>query len=134
MFQTDPGKDRWQLGFQDSVLSSFDFLSTYGLRPVEESATFVRYESSSVFVNVYHGRASFEIGVEIGRRDRPEKYGLDYIVSWAGKRAWEAEMLTASRRLWWTVAEDPSDDRYLECAVEGEAGCVVSGDTGTWLG
>ena len=26
------------------------------------------------------------------------------------------------------VTEDPSDDRYLECAVEGEAGYVVSGD------
>jgi prevent-host-death family protein len=26
------------------------------------------------------------------------------------------------------VAEDPSDDRYFECAVEGEAGYVVSGD------
>jgi putative PIN family toxin of toxin-antitoxin system len=26
------------------------------------------------------------------------------------------------------VAEDASDDRYLECAVEGEAGYVVSGD------
>ncbi len=26
------------------------------------------------------------------------------------------------------VSEDPSDDRYLECAVEGEAGDVVSGD------
>ena len=25
-------------------------------------------------------------------------------------------------------AEDPSDDRYLECALEGEAGYVVSGD------
>jgi hypothetical protein len=40
---------------------------------------------------VYHGRGSFEIGVEIGRLDRPEKYGLDYIVSWAGKQVWEAE-------------------------------------------
>jgi putative PIN family toxin of toxin-antitoxin system len=26
------------------------------------------------------------------------------------------------------VAADPSDDRYLECAVEGEAGYIVSGD------
>lgn len=26
------------------------------------------------------------------------------------------------------VAEDPSDDRYLECALEGEAGYIVSGD------
>jgi predicted nucleic acid-binding protein len=26
------------------------------------------------------------------------------------------------------IAEDPSDDRYLECAVEGEPGYIVSGD------
>jgi len=26
------------------------------------------------------------------------------------------------------VAADPADDRYLECAVKGEATCVVSGD------
>jgi uncharacterized protein len=26
------------------------------------------------------------------------------------------------------VAEDPSDDRYLECAIEGEANYIVSGD------
>jgi hypothetical protein len=91
MFQTDTGKDRWQLGFEDAVLSSFAFLQAHGLNPVEENATFVRYESDAVFVNVYHGRGSFEIGVEIGRLDRPEKYGLGYIVSWAGKQQWEAE-------------------------------------------
>src|SRR5438876_572226 len=51
------------------------------------------YESDAVFVNVYHGRASFEIGVEIGRLDHPDKYGLTYIVSWAGKEAWEREGL-----------------------------------------
>lgn len=26
------------------------------------------------------------------------------------------------------IAKDPSDDRYLECAVEGEAACIVTGD------
>jgi hypothetical protein len=91
MFHTDPGKDRWQLGFKDAVLSSFEFLRTYGLAPISEDVTFVRYESDAVFVNVYHGRGSFEIGVEIGRLDRTEKYGLDYVVSWAGKLAWETE-------------------------------------------
>ncbi len=91
MFRTDPGKERWQLGFKDAVLSSFQFLRTYGLRPIEEDATFFRYRSKAVLVNVYHGRGSFEIGLEIGRRDQPEKYGLDYIVSWAGQQAWEAE-------------------------------------------
>lgn len=91
MLTTNPGPERGRLRFKDAVLSAFDFLCSYGLKPVEEEVTFVRYESEVVFVNVYHGRASFEIGVEIGRLDRPEKYGLDYIVSWAGKRAWETE-------------------------------------------
>ena len=77
----DPGKDRWQLVFKDAVLSNFGFLRAYGLKHVEEDVTFVRYESDAVFTNVYHGRGSFEIGVEIGRLDRPEKYGLDYLVS-----------------------------------------------------
>jgi len=26
------------------------------------------------------------------------------------------------------IAADPSDDRYLECAIEGEADCLVTGD------
>ena len=91
MFSNEAGKDRWQLGFKEAVLSSFGFLRTYGLRPVEEDVTFVRYESDSVFVNIYHGRGSFEIGVEIGRLDRTEKYRLDYIISWAGEQAWDAE-------------------------------------------
>ena len=26
------------------------------------------------------------------------------------------------------VAADPSDNRYLECAIEGEANCLVTGD------
>jgi len=90
-FELNPGQNRWQLGFKDAVLSDFEFLSAYGLKPVQEEVTLVRYESDTVFVNVYHGRGSFEIGVEIGRRDRPEKYALDYVVSWAGKQAWETE-------------------------------------------
>ena len=73
------------------MLASFEFLRPYGLKPAEENATLVRYESDTVTVNVYHGRASYEIGVEIGRRDRPERYGLGYLVSSAGNDAWEAE-------------------------------------------
>ncbi len=80
-----------QLGFRDAVLSSFRFLGTYVFKPVKEDVTFVRYESDAAFINVYQGRGSFEIEMEIGRLERPEKYGLDYIVSWAGKAAWEAE-------------------------------------------
>lgn len=81
--------DRQKLGFKEAVISSFAFLRSYGLRPVQQDVTFVRYESVTVFLNVYHGRGSYEIGVEIGRLDGPEKYALGYIVSWAGK--WEHE-------------------------------------------
>jgi hypothetical protein len=89
--ETDPSGERSRLGFAEAVLANFEFLRSYELKPVERDSTFVRFESKAVFVNVYHGRASFEIGVEVGLKSRPEKYGLDYIVSWAGSSAWKAE-------------------------------------------
>jgi len=91
MFKTDSGPDRERLRFEETVLASFDFLGSYGLKPKKKEPTFVRYESKKVFLNVYHGRSSFEIGLELGRRDRPERYGLGYIIASAGKAAWEAE-------------------------------------------
>ena len=91
MFTMEPGADRYKLGFEQAVLENFKFLGTYGLKPVKRGSTLVRYESRRTFVNIYHGRASYEIGVEVGRRDRPEEYGLGYMVAWAGKAAWEAE-------------------------------------------
>ena len=66
-------------------------MRSYGFTPVKEESTLVNYESATCFVNVYHGRASYEIGVEVGRLDRPDKYGLSYIVGEAGKDALEAE-------------------------------------------
>jgi hypothetical protein len=37
-------------------------------------------------------------------------------------------ILTPGRLHLDVVAADPSDNRYLECAVEGEADCLVTGD------
>jgi hypothetical protein len=85
MLTKEPGPERAKLEFKETVLSSFKFLGDSGLRPVEEEVTLVRYESSEVFVNVFHGRASFELGVEIGRLNEPaEKLTLYDIVAWAG--------------------------------------------------
>lgn len=86
MLNKEPGPERARLGFKDTVLASFKFLSDLGLHLVEEKPTFVRYESSDVFVNVYHGRASFELGVEIGRLKQPDEAKLTIydIVAWAG--------------------------------------------------
>ena len=86
VLNTEPGPERARLGFKEAVLSGFKFLTDLGLHPVEEKLTFVRYASPDVFVNVYHGRASFELGVEIGRLKQPdnEKLTIHDIVAAAG--------------------------------------------------
>ena len=64
-----------QLGFPEAVKKSFSYLETdYGFEVVEIEETIVRYESSSVFVNVYHGRASREISFEFGLKRSSSKY------------------------------------------------------------
>lgn len=58
---------RNQLGFKEEALNAFSFLlKDYGFHLVKEETTFLRYENDKVFVNIYHGRASFELGFEIG--------------------------------------------------------------------
>lgn len=85
MLNKEPRPEREQLGFTDVVLSNFKFLGEFGLRPVDEKVTLVRYESAGIFVNVYHGRVSFELGVEIGRLNEPEaRLSVFDIVRWAG--------------------------------------------------
>ncbi|HJX83383.1 MAG TPA: hypothetical protein VJ723_03470 [Candidatus Angelobacter sp.] len=80
-----PNRERARLGFKDAVLASYGFLCALSFRPVKEDVTFVRYESAKVFVNIYHGRSSYELGVEIGRLSEPEKKVTLYeIVAWAG--------------------------------------------------
>lgn len=64
-FASDPS--RMQLGFAQVVESNFDFLvKQFGYRIVYSQPTFVRYETKRTFVNIYHGRSSYELGVEIG--------------------------------------------------------------------
>ena len=75
MFHFEPGADRWKLGFKETVVASFKFLHKYGFDCVRAEPTFVRYETKSgssgkqFFVNIYHGRGSYELGVEIGPCD-----------------------------------------------------------------
>lgn len=70
MLKIGPTPERMYLGFAEEALKAFDFLTKeYGFRCVKAEPTFVRYESPHVYINVYHGRASYELGVEIGRFD-----------------------------------------------------------------
>jgi len=60
--------DRADLGFVETVEAAFSFLvADCGFRLARsEPPTFVRYESDTMFFNVYHGRQSYELNVEVG--------------------------------------------------------------------
>jgi hypothetical protein len=62
---TERVTDRSVLRFAEKVKDRFSFLETLGFRHVRSEPTFVRFESPRANVNVYHGRRSFEIGLEI---------------------------------------------------------------------
>lgn len=68
MIRFSPGPERYKLGFIEAVKSAFAFLEEeHGFRSVRaESHTFVRYESEKTFVQIFHGRGSYELGVEVG--------------------------------------------------------------------
>lgn len=87
----EPGPDRWKLGFKEAVLENFKFLREYGYRLVRVDVTFVRYQTPwysfkrRFYVNVYHSRGGYELGVEIGPRDNNrEMVNLPWILKWAG--------------------------------------------------
>lgn len=63
---TMPTTDRQPLRFAEAVEENFSFLSAHGFKRVQSEPTFVRFESKRIYVNVYHGRQSFEIGLEVG--------------------------------------------------------------------
>ena len=63
--------DRSLLRFAEEVKDRFSFFETLGFRCVRSEATFVRFESLGVSINVYHGRRSFEIGLEIESAPSP---------------------------------------------------------------
>ena len=70
---TSAGDERNALGFQEAVLSSFRFLeSEHGFMCVERSLTMVRYESATARLNVFHGRSSYQIDVELSEKSTSE--------------------------------------------------------------
>ena len=80
MDATKTMKDRADLHFSESVKFHFLFLTELGFNCKSIEPTYVRYESGHVFVNVYHGRTSYEIGVEIGwlrGGESSDAYGME---------------------------------------------------------
>ena len=74
--------DRSSLHFSETVEAEFEFLAANDFKLVKREATFVRFESNSTYMNVYHGRMSFELGLAIGQlgRLKEEPYSMSEIV------------------------------------------------------
>jgi hypothetical protein len=64
--------DREANGFQDSAKRAFEFLRDFGYELVHSEPTMIRYEGDQRYVQIYHGRRSYELGVDFGRTDEPE--------------------------------------------------------------
>jgi hypothetical protein len=61
-----PTIDRQSLHFAETVERYFAFLAGHGFKRVQKETTFVRFESGRLYVNIYHGRQSYEMELEIG--------------------------------------------------------------------
>ena len=72
------GVDRRELGFEESVRSSFGFLATYGLSPIAADEFSAHYASNCVRLAIRHGRLSYELSVELGRIDHPDELSHPY--------------------------------------------------------
>lgn len=57
--------DRSVLHFPEEVRARFAYLEALGFACAHSEATLVRYESPVIGINIYQGRQSYEIGLEI---------------------------------------------------------------------
>jgi len=66
------------LKFPENVEDNFSFLEKeYGFVIKNREQTFVRYESNTVFINIYHGKVSTELVLEIGLINSGKEHGYD---------------------------------------------------------
>lgn len=70
-----------RLGFVDLALEAFAFLLEKGFAVARRDETLLRFESSDVFVNVYHGRSSYQVGLELGRLQEGDLYSLHEVLT-----------------------------------------------------
>lgn len=80
-FRVIDGGSEGHLGFTTFVLREFAFLLRLGFSVVREESTLVRFESKRIFVNIYHGRSSHVIGVELGRIQQGDMYSLHELLA-----------------------------------------------------
>jgi hypothetical protein len=62
----EPGPNRSDLGFVPTAEREFAFLLDAGCRIAGRQTTLLAYVCPSTYVNVYHGRGGYDLGVEVG--------------------------------------------------------------------
>jgi hypothetical protein len=60
---------RVNLNFEGFAAEEFSFLQDFGFNLIDSSTTIVRYQKGAIEICVYHGRQSYEIGVEFFYRE-----------------------------------------------------------------
>ena len=71
--------ERKLLQFSELAESALTSLATeFGMVVAKSTPTLVRLEGPAVFVNFFHGRSSYEVGIEVGRRGHAEELTRPY--------------------------------------------------------
>ena len=125
---TTVSSDRSQLGFPDAVKACFSFLTKEGFQIVEENPTLVRYQSQGVVASVFHGRASYELGVEFATVGAPnEKFNLYRMLVWARQAGRLTELPSMAFQ---TNSKEEIKRMVCEIAalVQRYGGPILSGD------
>ena len=73
---------REPLKFNIAAKETFNWLGKeYGFRCIVQKSTFVRFENEDLFINIYHGRMSYEINLEFGRKsDAGQIFHIDNLL------------------------------------------------------
>lgn len=93
-----PGGEEGRLGFTALALHAFEFLQHRKFAVTLADPTLVRFESPSIIVNVYHGRSSFQLGVELERPEHGERFsGHELLTAMAPDQADRARCQAVTR-------------------------------------
>lgn len=72
------GSCRARLGFPEIVRQEFAFLADSGFSEVESFPTIVRYKRGDIDLNVYFGRQSYEVGLQLGHEG--EQFSMSALI------------------------------------------------------
>ena len=112
-----------RLGFVDLVLKAFAFLLRRRFVVALSEDTLVRFEKDNVFVNIYHGHSSFQVGLELGRLHDCDVYSLYELLSAVAPSDIDrAQCQTADPNLLRRCLESIAD------TIERNCGALLAGD------